>query len=304
MSFSSPSAILTVASAGNISITQNDIPQTVPGSNFSATTAGTGLVLGYDTVGGGSPGQFDFLAFVVYNSALSAASQGTILANTYQSTGIQPQIRDTIVLTGSSISGGASTGNFSYPSGMFTGQLTTNFKRPMNFINAAYGGVTAANLATYSAAIAARSFQAGAANFVALDGCGSNDLGQSTSVTPSQVYSSYQSIASSYHSAGFKVGVSNILPRGGLFSGGVNAGSFETNREAFDALQVAGWPSYADTFIDIGDDPTIGGTNSTTAQTAYNNSLLYYSDKTHLTVPYGSSFMAAAYLRGLAPIVQ
>lgn len=296
-SFTSPEVMLTTVNSRTVTVLQNDQIQTFSGQTGASSVSTTGFRTGYTTVSTAST-LMDALAFVVYNTPLSTANSQALLASSYQTTGIQPQIRDQMVMIGSSILAGATTTVTSNPQGIFAGQLVTDFDRPMNQINLGRGAITAQTASTLASAIASRAYLSGAMNYQVTDGVGSNDLSISTSTTPTQVCGYYSTISSAFSSAGFRTAASTILPRNGLFSGGVTGGSFETNRLAFNSLLLGGCNTYVTAYVDPGNDPTIGTTGS------LSDTALYAADQTHTTVPLGASYVAASWLRGLITFLQ
>ena len=274
--------------AGTVSVTQNNKTAT---SGFSVSSAAsTGLRIGSTSIIS-APTQYEMLAFVVYQSSLSAANQQLATEALYQATGIQPQMQNVLVLKGDSIMGATTTGATT---------LTLPMQVALNTQNTVYSyaapGETLQSVLSTLASYASISKQAGANVqnvFVVFEG--TNDLAAND--TGANVYGYFQTACTNLHTAGFKCVIASPLPRAGGFTNGQSSNGFETQRQALITLMNAGWTSFADGYIATGSDP-IMGLQATASNTAY------YVDGIHPTSPLGSSFIAAAFQRGLQPLLQ
>lgn len=130
---------------------------------------------------------------------------------------------------------------------------------------------------------------------VAIVHAGTNDLSGVFGVsTAAQVYADLQTLVGHLRSYGYdKVAVATCLPRTGIFGSGVDAAAFETLRNDFNGLVVAGWAGFADALIDYASDAVMGD-DATCANTNY------YLDGVHpapggydLMYPYAEAALTA-----------
>lgn len=286
---------LIVDTAGAATLRQNNKLSSYTGGTI-ASVGTTGVQLGKVNAAGTYFLKANLVSFVIYDSALSAANQQTLMQAAYRDTGIQPQSANNVLLVGDSITEGAyssgSAGDTSY-----SGQLAYYMPTPVNFYNVAFYGQTLATAKTQASTFAPFALTTGAKNIVTIFE-GTNDLAQSTSSTAATVYADLQTICGTYRAAGYKCVVASLLPRTGGFAGGVTSASFEIQRQALEVLLLAGWSSFSDGFIDLTADPVIGLVAATT------NPVLFQADQIHPTTPVGNSYITAAFIKALTPLLQ
>jgi len=172
-----------------------------------------------------------------------------------------------IVFDGDSITAGAgSTG-----SGRYTLVTTAALHGNPTTVNLGiYGQDVSAMLAKATTAVDPL-FDPNKANVCSVFG-GTNDIYHSTANTAAVIYANLVAYGQGRRAAGFKVIAYTVTPRS-------NAGTpvdFETRRQALNALIVAGWSSFADALVDIGNDPIMGPAGAETNTT-------YYADLVHPT---------------------
>ena len=288
-----PLSLLLVNNGGTLSLTQNN--QALTSAGPVTSSASTGLQVGKSSFS--NPAGETLSSLIVWDAALSAADQKTVIQAADLANGIQPQETATVIAIGDSISCCIfpTTGPYATDS-IFYGQLAKLLVRPANVLNYGMAGELASQMATDSTAIAALSVPSGATKIAIVEG-GSNDLA-AASQTAAQVYANDQTVCANVRAAGAKCVVLSLPPRNGLFTNGVTGTTFETARQAHRALLAANWPTFADGYVDLAADPVIGPSSAAA------NALYFLStDQTHPT-PLGNTYIAADIARVVNPLLQ
>lgn len=284
---SSPQANLVVTNGtATGSYQQNNTVTSFPSLTISSTTS-TGFIVGTSNRAAWA-GEFDALAFVVYNSSLSAANQQLILQDGYQTTGIQPQANDVMVNVGDSMTCCVQSNTPVVGSLLYPGQLQTAVSHPYNIYNLGLPSETACSMATEAATMSAATFRAGATNIVTIL-AGRNDLANSTVPTPSGVNTCIQNICSAFKTAGFSKCIVGTPPPTSNTTGGQTTGAYETERQSLATLiRGDGFDGVADITADAVVGPQSAASNNT-----------YYNDGIHPTAPLGTSYFAKDFLSAI-----
>jgi hypothetical protein len=293
--YANAQVFVTSNNSGNFTTTQNNVVLGPITSSFSSVSS-TGIIVGSSQSAGYGIFQGAMTSFIIYNSTLSAANQQLEQQAAFRDTGIIPQAKVNVVLFASSLIC-CSTSGLSPVEQSFVGQFQNAFNDPVNIVAYGYGNTTIVTLNTYMAAFLARAKISNQQNVVVLDGA-SNDLAFSSGATGSSVYSSVQSGCTIAHTATFLCYPMSTFPRQSGFSGGQTNAGFETARQSLIGLELAGWPSFADGFVDAGHDPVIG------PQSAALNLTLFNSDEVHVAQPVGTSYEKSIHVRALKGLVQ
>ncbi len=284
---SSPQANLVVTNgASTATFQQNNTITSFPSLTISST-ASTGFIIGNSNRAAWA-GEYDALAFVVYNSTLSAANQQLVLQAAYQATGIQPQIDDVMVNVGDSISCCVQSNTPIVPSLLYAGQLQTALSHPYNIYNLGLPSETACSMATEAATMSAATFRAGASNIVTIF-AGRNDLANSTTPTPASVNTCIQNICSTFKTAGFTKCIVGTPPPTTNTQGGQTTTAYETERQSLATLIRA---DGFDGIADITADGVVGPQSAASSSTLYNDGI-------HPTAPLGTSYFAKDFLFSL-----
>lgn len=237
-----------------------------------------------DTITGGflgkagpssQPHPHDIAGMMIYGTNLYSGKTSDVLAlqgNLEKHFGLSPQIVDTLILDGDSITYGyGSKNNFNYPR-----QMMPLLSHDFRIKNTGFFGAQSANrLADQSAIIANEALATGNQN-VWVEWIGTNDI--AGGVTLATMQSNLVQIVANAKAAGMRVIVVTCLPRASF-----PTSSMETQRQAWNAWLLSG-ASGADAVADVASDATMG---------SYTNyaSTTYYVDGTHPT-SLGYSYIA------------
>ena len=283
----SPQVFVVKNNAQSLSIFQNN--STIP-AFWTGLTSGSATGI---QVGGAAYGIFQgvMTSFVIYNSALSSANIQLAQQAAYRDNGLSPQAKNNILVFGDSeicCTGGTIP---SYQKFSQAFQLLLN--DPVYLYDRGLAGETYSSGNTALAGVLPLAKVSGMNNIL-FDEEGTNDI--AANAAAATVYGYQQAACTAAHSAGYKCFIMSLLPRTGAFSNGQNSAGFETQRQALYALDLAGWPSFADGFVDMTGDPVLG------LQATANNST-YFGDNVHWTL-FGQTFGAGIAARGFSGVAQ
>lgn len=244
---------------------------------LSATTASTGNLglSGALTIGklstGGFPYHGDIAEIIIYNRALSDSEVSQVEQYLIDKWALDTSVisRPQIIFDGDSLTlGTGSTGGLNYPNQTITQLGGSNY---YDLTNIGVGGqLMQTILANGATAVDPLYKYYRSNNYVSLLG-GTNDL-DSGSSDASTTYGYIVSYSQARRTAGYKVIVNTILPRGA----GAQGIAFEALRQTVNSSIRANWESFADGISDIGADPIIGTFGA-------NLNATYYTDTTHMT---------------------
>lgn len=209
---------------------------------------------------------------VVYNRQLTAAEiaqNERYFATVYSGLTLATATKQ-VVFKGDSITAAAQTGSIldSYPAAIIRNAATPIHKAYNLGVASQTLQTMASNYATEIAPLYNASY--GANGNILIIFAGTNDLAATR--TGAQVYADYQTICAAARATGFKIIIASPIDRAttGLVAG------WDTQRQNLRTL-FAGDSSFADTYVDLAADTTIGVTG-TALDTTY-----FQSDKTHPT---------------------
>ncbi len=243
--------------------------------NYNATQTanpGTDGIIGGVSVGapggGGSFfGAFDLVRLILADSTLTATNKLAIenyLINKY---GIRAD--KAVTFDGDSLTTGlglSSPSTENWPAQFIT--ANPSYKN----LNLAVVGQTCGTINTNFAAIQALQYSTLNSKNIYWLWCGTNDIlaGQ----TAAQLETTLIAIAAAAHTAGLRVGFSNIIARSTL------SAPQETERQTFNTWTRTNATTYFDAFVDLGSNASIGCTS--TPANCYNNATYFQADGIHL----------------------
>lgn len=259
---------------------QNNLANTASYTNGTASAA-TGIYLGNTVLASTYNGQQDITCFVIYNSALSSANQASLQQVAYQTSGIAPQIVETVGFIGNSITYGIGA-NTAGGDATYSSVVTNALYNQLNFFCMGVPSITAASVRATISDLVAKYKRANATN-IAVVYLGTNDLANNDTV--SNTYGYLQTICSSLKSGGInKIVIVTTICRDANFSG-ITAAQFETNRLSLNSMIVSNYATFADALANAGADANLGG------GTASADNTTYFADKIHPT-PVGAAILA------------
>lgn len=232
----------------------------ITSATAQASSSATGLTLG-NGIAYTSPGNGDYLAFVLYNSTLSSTDEELLRDAAYNAVPAIPrECRDVIAVHGDSIVQGNSRGAAVSVETIWFNRLMENTTKPLTWYNCGHGGYTAAQLSAVAATVAAAVYDP-SGTFRLIFSAGSNDMafGADAATTYTNILSAIANWRTVIGSGpNVKVHVIDVLPRKAIFSGGVTAASFETQRQALIPLIAGGVGTYYDSYSSPGTHPVLG----------------------------------------------
>jgi lysophospholipase L1-like esterase len=210
----------------------------------------------------------DLSALLIYDRALTLAEQATANAALYRCFNLAPQIRDTILAIGDSITEGYGCQlNQNWPR-----QMVPLLKTPYVVSNAGvFGTHLTGLLPLLTPGYFKQAFHgAERARKIVLLFMGTNDLNGNK---PARlVYEAVKSLVERVHAFGGKIFVCTILPSGAFPNGGEPPGAKEAQRLALNSM-IRDNDAGADAIVDVASDPVLGSYE--------NNNQTYFQDRIH-----------------------
>lgn len=196
-------------------------------------------------------GHIEFNAVLVYNRKLSSGEISAAKSALYNAGGIDPALTRQVAYVGDSIT----VGNTIFGARPYGLLCENSYPVPAYTWLLGQNGLTMATIAADTGKLMPSSiFQAGYSRCELHLAAGSNDIAAGTAATA--IYANHTSYIAAAKTAGHRVAVGAVIPRGGL------TGPQETQRQALNALILAN-SAGADAVIDYASIPTLQNTADT-----------------------------------------
>ena len=259
-----------VTGASAIQIYNDDILQSPCNGQFTLATW-TNMTIGVNPAssGGNTPGAFDLIGFMSFNSGLSTTQVSNLKKSVYSENPIYPQLRQAMVFIGDSLTQGWGDSIGATWPNQLSQMVTRNYK----LYDIGVAGVTCNGISTASSNFTQQALQQ-ANPFSVSDWCGSNDIFSST--TPAATYGYLQTTIANIRSTNATVPilVLTMIDRAN--------GAQETNRQAYNTLikngiaagTIGTGPIY---LVDVGGSAPLGVSGNSI------NTTYFQTDQIHLT---------------------
>lgn len=255
---SSPQVLLATGNGASPRVLkQNHIVTT---ASAQASNAATGLSLG-GTINLTTRGTADYAVFALYDETLDGTTQENQRDAGFTTVPAIPrECRDVIVVIGDSLVQGNSRPTDMSVESLWFNILMKNTSRPFTWVNHGWGGRTLLELAAIAAGIMSTTYDP-AGTITIIPAAGSNDMAFGATATTAysrllDLIAQCRTVVGSGSNVIFHP--IDVIPRKAIFSGGVTAASFETERQAFNALVAAGSGVDFNSYSSPGTDPFIG----------------------------------------------